>query len=232
MMPLQIFVEDQLNEPYEILARKALGLSVDQYSRSEVRASIVEIEEFISLGGLLELVTTSHASGYDCVIFIMDEETLFFSPERQPKLRAFREAFSQLCDYLNLLPDQNPLRVVNVIRIVCKRCLESWLATDPIAIIDSVRSGRGVNYNPGQRNTENMTPQDVARHIAHIIQEVGRRTGRRDLQRTSSKNVKRRGKAIAKYIEPDRARQFNRSLAYYFDIINCELSGCDHQCPE
>ena len=46
-MPLQILVEDRLNDPYEILARKALGLPVDQTNRREIRAGFVQITELV-----------------------------------------------------------------------------------------------------------------------------------------------------------------------------------------
>jgi len=229
-MPLQILVEDRLNEAYEILARKALGLSAP--NRRQVRAGVVQINELTSLEGLLSLVTTSHQAGYDCIVFIVDEEITPASADRPDRLREFKKAFRQLCDHFDKLPPHNPLNQVNVIRIISKRCLESWLATDPQAVIDAVRGKRGVNYSPPNRNTENMSPQQAAQHIVHIIREIGRKTGKKDLLRASVKNVKRRSKAIAQYLRPNYARRFNRSLAYFFDMVHCQEMGCEHPCPE
>lgn len=231
-MPLQILVEDRLNEAYEILARKALGLPLWQTNRNKVRASVVQISELSSFEGLLNLVTTSQEAGYDCVMFIVDEEFMPRSTDRPGLLREFKEAFMQLCSYLDELPSQDILNQVNVVRIVSKRCLECWLATDAQAIINAVRGKKGVNYSPPNRNTENLSPQQASEHIVHIIHEVGKRTGKRDLLQTSVKNVKRRGRAIAQHLNFEHARRFNRSLAYFFDMVTCRRSGCESPCPE
>jgi hypothetical protein len=231
-MPLQILVEDRLNEPYEILARKALGLPVEQTNRREIRASVVQISELTSFEGLLNLVKTSQQAGYDCIIFIVDEEITPASADRPDRLSEFRQAFTQLCDHLNELLPQDPLNQVNVIRIVSKRCLESWLATDPQAIIDAVRGKKGVNFNPPNRNTEDMSPQQASEHIVHIIREVGRQTGKRDLLQTRVRNVKRRGRSIALQLRIEQARRRNRSLAYFFDMVSCQRPGCEYPCPE
>ena len=231
-MPLQILVEDRLNEPYEILARKALGLPIEQTNRREVRASVVQIGELTNFEGLLNLAETSHKAGYDCIMFIVDEEITPASADRPDRLREFRRAFTQLCNYLNELPPPEPLNQVNVIRIVSKRCLEAWLAADPRAIVDAVRGKKGVNYNPPNRNTENMSPQQAAEHIVHIIREVGKQTRKRDLLQTRVRNVKRRGRSIALQLNVEQARRHNRSLAYFFDMVSCRRSGCEYPCPE
>lgn len=204
-MAVQIFVEDQLNEAYEALARRALGLPVEKHNRKEVRAAVASINDLTSLNGLLNLVTGSQEAGYNCIIFILDQEALPFSKERHEKLREFKQAFQQLCSFVNDLPADHVLKQVNVIRIVCKSCLESWLVSDAQAIVDAIRGRRGVDYNPSSQNTENLTPQQAREKIVHIIREVGRRTGRNDLLRTSSGNVKTRGKIIAQFVEPGRA---------------------------
>lgn len=231
-MPLQIFIEDRLNDAYEVLARKARGLSLERNNRREVRASIIHLDELTSWEGLLELVKASQEAGYTCVMFIIDEEALPFSADRPDKLDAFKQAFTYLCSRLQQLPGRDALKHMNIIRIVCKRCLESWLVSDPQAIVDAVRGGRGVNYVPVQRNTENMTPREAADQIAHVIREVGRRIGKIDLRRVSGSNVKHRGKTIAQYVDLDRARLYNRSLAYFFDMVDCRLHGCECLCPE
>jgi len=201
-MGLQIFVEDQLNEAYEVLASKALGLPVGRFNRKEVKASLTSINDLTSFDGLLNLVVGSHETGYNCIIFILDQEALPFSIERREKLREFKQAFQRLCNHLDGLPVNDDLKQVKVIRVVCRNCLESWLVSDPQAIVDAVRSGRGVGYDPPQQSTENLTPRQALDKIVHIIREVGKRTGKKDLLRLNSNNVKSKGKSIAQFIDP------------------------------
>jgi len=63
------------------------------------------------------------------------------------------------------------------------------------------------------------------------IQEVGRRLRRQDLRRVNARSVKSRGKSIAERLDPDRARRFNSSLDYFFSMVDCRRSGCDHPQP-
>lgn len=231
-MPLQIFVEDKLNEAYEILAAKALGLPAAPINRRQVRASIIDPDDLTAPDRLLDLVSKSQAAGFDCVMFIMDEEALPASPDRTAKLRDFRQAFAELCRRLESLSDEHALRTVQVIRVVAKRCLESWLLSDPQAIVRAVSGSRGISYTPSAHATEDVTPSAAAEQIAHIIREVGKRSGRRDLQQVRSGSIKSRGKAIAQYVDVTRARHNNRSLAYFFDMANCQQSGCLQPCPE
>ncbi len=231
-MPLQIFVEDKLNEAYEILAGKALGLSPGQGNRRQVRASIIEPDDLTNADSLFDLVTRSQKAGYDCVMFIMDEESQPVSADRPAKLRDFRLAFEALCKHIETLGEKHPLRRVQVIRVVAKRCLECWLLSDPQAIVHYGRGSKGVDYQPAPRTTEDMTPPQASEQIGHILREVGRRAGRRDLQQVRSGNIKSRGKAIAQYIDMTRSRPYNRSLAYFFDMATCHQSGCLQPCPE
>jgi len=231
-MPLQIFVEDRLNEAYEVLACKALGLPVDRRNRQQVRASIVDLDDLTHRDGLLDLVERSQAAGYGCIILIMDQEALPASADRPEKLRQFRDAFRQLCDYLDGLPERHPLKKVNVIRIVCQRCLEGWLAADPQAIVDAVRGVKGVRYSPNRQSTQDLSPHQAADRIAHIICHVGHELQNRDLLRASAGNVKRRGKAIATAMDLQRSRGYNLSLDYFCVMVDCATPGCHHPCPE
>ncbi|GAB4577493.1 MAG: hypothetical protein Fur0022_02240 [Anaerolineales bacterium] len=231
-MPVLIFVEDELNEPYEILARKALGLPIERYNRKEVKVSLAKLSDFTSSDRLLNLVSGAYEAGYDCVLFILDHEDSTNSPDRQQKLVDFRNAFDDLCRHLRGLPATNQLRTVNVIRIVALNCLESWLAADPQAIVDAVRGNQGVRYNPPTRNTESLTPYEAADQIANHIRQVGRLTEKRDLLRAQASNIKRRGKVIAARLDIRRSRNYNRSLAYFIEMVSCEISGCNSPCPE
>jgi hypothetical protein len=97
--------------------------------------------------------------------------------------------------------------------------------------VDSVRGGHGIDYQPSPRKTDHLPPQKAAQQIARHIQEVGRRLQRRDLKRVSRRNVKSRGKTIAELLEPERARRFNSSLDYFFSMVDCQRSGCEHPNP-
>jgi hypothetical protein len=230
-MPLQIFVEDQLNEAYEVLARKALRMP-DQTNRSKVKASIVGINDFTTMKSLLDLTQRSVAAGYLCIMFIMDQESLPESGDRPQKLADFKSSFNQLCQYLSGLPTDNPLRQARVIRIVCLRCLESWLVSDPQAVIDAVRGVHGVNFRVEPRQTESLPPHVAAENIARLIQRVGTQLNKRDLQQTRASSIKRRGKSIAQRINLDSARQYNSSLNYFCDMVQCNDNGCQRPCPE
>jgi hypothetical protein len=177
---------------------------------------------------LLDLLRLAVTSGYDCVIFILDQEDPLASPERRELLVRFRQAFAALCDYQQRLRANDPLRRARVIRVICTSCLEGWLAADPKAVVDSVRGSHGINYSPPPQNTDGLLPVQAADRIAHFIREAGRRLQRHDLERVSKSSVKSRGKSIAERLEPDRARAFNSSLDYFFSMADCRRSGCDH----
>ncbi len=54
-MALQIFVEDQLTDAYEILALRALGLPASPRNRRQVRASRIDVGDLATFEGLLDL---------------------------------------------------------------------------------------------------------------------------------------------------------------------------------
>jgi hypothetical protein len=162
----------------------------------------------------------------------MDEEGLPRSPDRPAKLDAFRQAFRELCGHLSRLRADDPLRQLKVTRIVCRRCLESWLAADLQAVVDAVRGLRGIDYRPPSQRTDDLLPAQASRRLAEVIQEAGRRLERQDLKRTTTGTIKSRGASIAEHVDPARARRYNSSLAYFYDMIDGKRSGCDHPFPE
>jgi len=230
-LPLQIFVEDQLTQAYEVLALKALRLPTTPRDRSRVRASRIDSEDLASMEGLLDLLKRAVASGYDCVMYVLDEEGFLRSPERTGSLQRFGKAFEDLCRYQRGLPAGNPLARARVVRVVCRRCLEGWLLADPQAVVDAVRGGRGVGFRPRSQQTERLLPEQAAAEIAHLIREVGRRLDRRDLRHVNERMVKSRGKDIAEHLELERARVFNQSLDYFLTMAECRQSGCDQPQP-
>jgi len=112
------------------------------------------------------------------------------------------------------------------------RCLESWLLSDQQAIIDAMRGVHGVRIGLSPIQTESLTPQEAAERIAHLIRQVGQNLNNRELLRTHASSIKRRGKFIAQKVDLSRARNYNRSLDYFCDIVQCTESGCAHPCPE
>ena len=231
-MPLRIFVEDELTDAYEILALRALGHPTTPRNRRRVFASQVDLDDLTSRDNLLDLARRALEGDYDCIVFVMDEESMPRSPDRPAKLKQFHRAFLDLCKLLQDLPDTSPLRRLKVVRVVCRRCLESWLAADPQAIVEAVRGPKGVDYQPASRKTDDLEPQQAREWLAQVINEVGRRTGRRDLARLGAHSAKSRGKDIAACLDPGRARRFNASLAYFLDMLDGQRSGCDHPFPE
>jgi hypothetical protein len=229
-MALQIFVEDQLAETYEVLARRAFGAQKPIHAR--IKASRIDVPDFLSRDGLLDLLERAVRSGFDCVMFILDEEALPDSPERPAQLGKFREAFRQLCHHLGMLPNSDPIRRARVVRVVCRRCLECWLLADPRAVVDSARGLRGLTFDPRGQATDDLSPHEAGKKIEHLFHEVGRRLDRRDLRSVSLRGVKSRGKSIAEHLDTGRARRHNRSLAYFFDMVDCHISGCERPFPE
>jgi hypothetical protein len=229
---VQLFVEDELSEVYEILAAQVLGVDVNrrQSRRQKVRAARLDVSEFTSKDSLLDSVERTYRSGSPCILFILDEEDYNESPDRSNKLAEFRQAFMELCQHLEDLPDNHYLKQVKVTCIITKSCLECWLLADPQAIVAAIRGSS--SYIPKEQNTENHNPRQARDHIAHIIREVGRRTNKRQYARMSGHSVKTMGTKIALYVAPERARHRNFSLDYFYEMVTCKQSGCDRPFPE
>jgi hypothetical protein len=229
-MPLRIFVEDKLAEAYEVLALRALGFPASPRNRRVVLASQIDVDDLTTRDGLLDLTSRAVRTGYDTILFILDEEGPI-ALGRPQKLASFRQAFLELCAYL-ASGQEKALSKAKVTRIVCKRCLEGWLVADPQAVVDAVRGRHGIDYFPAPQRTEDLLPKQASERIAHVIREAGRRLERHDLSQISSKDIKSRGANIAGHVVPDRARRYNLSLNYFYDMIDGQRRGCEHPCPE
>ena len=229
---VQLFVEDELSEVYEILAARVLGVDINrrQSRRQKVRAARLDVSEFTSKDSLLDSVKRTYRSGSPCVLFILDEEDYNESPDRSNKLAKFRQAFMELCQYLANLPHTDDLKQVKITCIITKSCLECWLLADPQAIVTAMRGPS--SYMPKGHNTEHHNPRQAREQMAHIIREIGRRTNKRQYTRMSGHSVKTMGTKIALYIAPERARLRNFSLDYFYEMITCKQSGCDRPFPE
>ena len=229
-MRLQIFVEDELAEAYEHLALRVLGPPAPG-NRSIVRASRVDLEAMRSFEGLLRLTLRVRKGGFNNILFVMDQEGPD-TQERPAKLMDFQLAFQKLCDHLARQKPGQPLYQVKAARIVCQRCLEGWLAADLQAAVDAVRGRHGVDYHPASQRTDNVFPHQASEKIAQVIRETGRRLGRQDLQKVSTRVAKSLGSSIAEHVDPNRARSYNRSLDYFYTIIQGDRNGCDHPFPD
>ncbi len=227
---IQIFVEDALSEAYEILAARALGIDHTRRSewRRQVHAAQLGVNEFTTLASLLDLIGRAYQTGSRCILFILDEEDYHESPDRPAKLADFQRAFTELCAYLDSLPADHHLRMVKVIRIVSKTCLECWLLADPQAIVTALRGPS--SYRPQASNTTNSNPRRARDQIAHIINQVHQHNN--SPKRVGGHSIKSLGKKIAPHVNPEQARQRNFSLRYFYDMITCERSGCEHPFPE
>jgi len=227
-MRLQIFVEDRRPEAYEILAWKAFGDSPLKSDCKKIKASWLHLVDFTTASSLLEKVKLSQEAGFDTIFFILDQEG-YASEGRPATLDAFLRAFRDLCNYLKN-PHEEALRHVRVVRIVSKRCLEGWLAADPQAIVESARGGE--KYRPAPRQTEELTPKQALGLIHHLLRETSNKLKHRALQDLNKDAIKSRGPSIASHLDPTRARRYNRSLAYFFDMVTGPRNGCEHPCPE
>ncbi len=228
-MLIYIFTEDTLNEPYQILAKKVLDfyrLSDPTLPNCTIRVAQVRVNELVSFDELLDLTRRALRSGASQVIFMMDHEGPAASSERVQARNEFQRAFSQLCAHLQDLGDNEPLKRVKVVRLEVQSCLESWLLAHPQAIVAS--AGGTSRYDPRARNTENLTPKQARDQIAHILQEVGRRSGRNHLRKVSGHSVKSWGKKIAQHLDVSEAQQYNYSFRYFCEMIDRDQDGCEN----
>jgi len=232
MPNIQIFVEDELNEAYRILAAKAIGAPLRRSRVSgghRIRAARVTLDELTSFESLLDLAQRSQRSGYQQVVFAIDHEGPEADHGRVEARCRFREAFRQLCDHIESLPPDDPLRQLRLVRVEVRSCLEAWLLCDPQAIVESFGSS---GYRPDIHQTEHLTPRQARDRIAHIMREIGRRKGNRRLKRMGGHAVKSLGTRIAPSIDLARARGNNGSLDYFCDMVKNQGDGCQHPLPE
>lgn len=224
---VQLFVEDRLSDSYEILAARALGFDTSRrpQRRQYVRAAQLDINVFTTKDGMLDSVERAAKTGSRCILFILDAEDYNRSPDRSRKLTEYCDAFENLCRHLSALPNGNYLKQVRVACIITKSCLECWLLADPQGIVSAFNGPS--SYTPTIRNTENHNPKSASEQIAHIINEVGRRTQKRNLIRIGSRSIKSEGAKIAQHIDPETAAKNNTSLNRFYEMIRCEKSDCD-----
>ena len=225
MCHIQLFVEDELNEAYEILAGKIVA---GNRPGCRIRAARLTLDEFTAFESLLDLTQRARRSGCRQVIFIIDQEGPGADPGRREALARFRDAFQELCDHIDGLPDGDPLKHIHVVRVEAHSCLEAWLLSDPRAI---VAAAGGASYVPPRRETHHLTPREAREQIAHIVREVGRRRSRRHLQRIGGHAVKSWGGKIALHLDLSQARKFNFSLDYFCGMIEDDRDGCLHPFP-
>ncbi|MBO9368286.1 MAG: hypothetical protein J7555_05985 [Chloroflexi bacterium] len=232
MLNIQIFVEDQLNEAYEILTAKAIGASGRRSRMSgenRIRAARVTLDELTDFESLLDLAQRSLRSGYQQVVFAMDHEGPEADQGRVEARLRFREAFQRLCEYIENLQSDHPLRQLRLVRVEVRSCLEAWLLSDPQAIVETFGPS---DYRPDTHQTEHLTPRQAREEIAHILREIGRRKGNRRLAKMGGHAVKSLGTRIAPSFDLARARRNNRSLDYFCDMIENARDGCQQPFPE
>ena len=232
MPNIQIFVEDELNEAYEILAAKAIGAPVHRSRVSganRIRASRATLDELTRFEILLDLTQRSQRSGYQQVVFAIDHEGPGADEGRVEARRHFHEAFQRLCSYIENLPPNDPLKQIKLVRVEVCSCLEAWLLSDPQAIVETFRPS---DYRPDTHQTEHLTPRQAREGIAHIVNEIGKRKSNRRLARMGGHAIKSLGTKIAPGINLSRARRNNRSLDYFCDMIENDRNGCQQPFSE
>ena len=232
MPNIQIFVEDELNEAYEILAAKAIGAPPRRSRASganHIRAAKVRLDQLTSFESLLDLAQRSQRSGHRQVVFAMDREGHDADQGRVEARRCFREAFQRLCEHIEHLPSSDPLKQLRLARVEVRSCLEAWLLSDPQAIVETFGPS---DYRPDTHQTEHLTPRQAREGIAHIVREIGRRKSNQILATMRGRSVKFLGTRIARNIDLSRARRNNGSLDYFCDMIENDRNGCQQPFPE
>lgn len=232
MHNVQLFVEDELNEAYEILAAKAMGVdrspSRGRYG-PRIRAARVEVGELTDFASLLDLTQRAQQSGFQQVVFVLDHEGHSADGGRVSARQGFEQAFRELCDYLQALSDAVPLKQMRVVRLEVHSCLEAWLLCDPQAIVAAVGGVSAVH--PRQRQTHDLTPREARNRIAEIVREVGKRRKRLHWQRYGGHAVKSLNRKIADKIDLARAQNCNFSLDYFCAMIRDNEDGCIQPFP-
>lgn len=226
---IMVFVEDTLNEAYEILVRKAMGLPLNLNPRVRIRVARVTQDELTDYDSLLDLTQRALRSGVQQVVFCMDHEGPGADDGRVKARRQFKEAFQQLCDYIETLPDNHLLKRVHLVRVEVHSCLEAWLLSDPRAI---ARAAGDYSYIPPATQTHQLPPLRARQNIAHIINEVGKRRSKRHLRRISASAVRSWGRRIALEMDIVDARRRNFSLDYFCAMIERNQDGCKQTFPE
>ena len=226
---IMVFAEDELNDAYEVLVRKAMGLPLDTSAGVRIRVVKARQDELTNLGSLLDFSQRAWDSGIQQVVFCMDHEAPGADHGRLQARHQFREAFEQLCDYINSLSSRHPLKNVRLVRVEVHTCLESWLLSDPSAI---ARAAGNHSYTPHAGETHRLPPEQARQKIAHILKEVGRRSAKRHLLRVSASAVRSWGSKIAREIDIENARRRNFSFDYFCATIEAYQDGCEQTFPD
>ncbi len=226
---VMVFVEDELNDAYEILVRKAMGLPLDINPGARIRVVRVTQDELTDYNNLLDLSQRALRSGAQQVVFCMDHEGPGADSGRVQARRQFQEAFRGLCDHIERLSPNDPLKNMLLVRVEVHTCLESWLLSDPPAI---ARAAGDYSYIPPARQTHLLPPHQARQNIAHILNEVGRRRSKRHLRRISASAVRSWGHRIAREMDIVNARRYNFSLDYFCAMIETNQNGCEQTFPD
>jgi len=224
-MKLRLYVEDRYFQAYEILARKWHATEGGQCEVDLVQA--VRLRPDRIRDGMYKNVIRARHDGFDCVVFALDQEA---PHERSVLVDDVRAAFEQLCHRLSGDPE---LHDVLVGLVIVRSCLECWLLTEVQAIVRFACSrGGAMNYNPRQSgDTERFSPNQAVAEITHVLREVGRRQGKRNLKRI--KYEKSASADIVSHIAAlPEAVDRNCSLAYFCDMVTCQKDGCEHRQPD
>ncbi len=217
-MGLLLSVDDSSNAAYKILAenwRRQYGIN------AHVFVEFHSADEIETVSKMRKVIASAQRKQCTCVMFVVDQES--HDPNKRPLLRRIGQAFDELCT--------DPPKDMTVGLIVAHSCLECWLLTDVQAIVRFQAGNRGVNYIPTQSGqTERYTPLQAGESITHIMRQVARQRGARELKRVRYEKSKS-GEIAEQMQELATAAQRNRSLAYFFEMVVCDQNGCEYRQP-
>lgn len=226
---IMVFVEDELNEAYAVLVRKAMGLPLNTSAGVRIRVVKARQDELTNFNSLLDFSQSALDSGIQQVVFCMDHEGPGADHGRLQARHQFREAFELLCNHIDDLSSRHPLKNMRLVRVEVHTCLESWLLSDPPAI---ARAAGDHSYMPHVGQTHRLPPKQARQKIAHILKEVGRRHDKRHLKKILPSAVRSWGERIAREINIENARRHNFSLDYFCATIETYQNGCVQTFPD
>lgn len=218
-MGLLLSVDDRRNAAYKTLAerqREQLQMT------GEVKVEFHTSDEIETAAKMERIVESARWKGCHCVMFVVDQES--HDPNRRVPLQRIIHAFVELCKTL-------PADITAGL-IVAHSCLECWLLTDVQAIVRFQSGGRGVRFAPQQSGqTERDNPTQAAETITHIMRQVAREKGVKDLKRV--KYEKSRAGEIAQQMQDlNAAAKRNQSFGYFLEMVLCDKNGCDYIQPQ
>lgn len=221
-MGLLLSVDDSSNAAYKILAenwRRQYGIN------AHVFVEFHSADEIETVSKMQKVITSAQRKQCTCVMFVVDQES--HDPNKRTLLRRITQAFQafdELCTH--------PPKDMTVGLIVAHSCLECWLLTDTQAIVRFQAGNRGVKYTATQSGqTEGYTPPQAEESITHIMRQVVRERGARELKRVRYEKSKS-GEIAKQMQELATAAQRNQSLAYFFEMVVCDQNGCEYRQPQ